>query len=308
MKRSNTWFASILIVSALLPNVALSASALQNERDNRHHQQQTNEQSQKRPGAQPTLLVPSPAYYAAILGEFRALISEEVAKAEQEHADRKDWNTPAFWISVTLAGIGALYTFFAWRQWIAIRRQGDIAETTLRETSRPWIAPAFAVISGLRFDPDGVRVAVRGVFTNTGSTPAIDARIEMRLILCAESESPIERQRELIEQTAEQWKQDDEVGVTLFPNTPYVDQRGLFVSQAEIDRAATPNRKISPFVVGFVSYRFAFVDSDKLHYTRSLMEIARSDEGRRRDVYVGRNIQPPEIWFSASALGGHQSD
>src|SRR4051794_10901023 len=113
MKLSKLSFASILIVSALFLSAARNANALKKERDNRRHENQADKQEQKsaysEPHAQPTLLVPSPAYYAAILGEFRALISEEVAKAEQDHADRKDWNTPAFWISVFLATVGAFY-------------------------------------------------------------------------------------------------------------------------------------------------------------------------------------------------------
>ena len=129
MKHSIIWFALILIASALLLSVANSAT--QNERNNRAHHEQPQRQSEP---AQPQapLLMPSPAYFAAILGELRAIVREEIANDKQEHIDRNDWDTPAFWVSIVLALVGAAYTVIAYRQLNAIGRQADIAERSLR--------------------------------------------------------------------------------------------------------------------------------------------------------------------------------
>src|SRR5271167_2920159 len=186
MKHLSTWFASILITSALLLSAARTASALEHKRNDRDHQQQTSEQNEKSSNAQPTLLVPSPAYYAAILGELGALISEEVTKAEQERADHESWNPPTVWqfvVSVVLAGIGALYTFFAWRQWIAIRRQGDIAQDTLTQTSRPWIYPEISIGSGLTYDVNGANITFQVILKNTGHSVAKDVWPDLKLLL-----------------------------------------------------------------------------------------------------------------------------
>jgi hypothetical protein len=136
MKHSNTWFELILIASALLLSGVSSANALQNERDNRtnhDHPQQQNEAAQ----VQPPVLVPSPAYYAAILGELRAIVREEIAKDEQEHTDRKNWNTPSFWVSLWLAFVGTAYTVVAYRQLSVIRTQSKIQSDALSLQFRP---------------------------------------------------------------------------------------------------------------------------------------------------------------------------
>jgi hypothetical protein len=121
MKHSNTWFASILIASALLLSGVKNLSAEQ-KRDEKH-QGETAEQREKS-NAQQTILVPSPAYQAAILGALRSVVHEEVARQEQEHADYKRWNTPAFWFgTIGLLVVGAAYTFFAGWQLAVIRKQ-----------------------------------------------------------------------------------------------------------------------------------------------------------------------------------------
>ena len=115
--------ALILIASLLLLNGAINVSAASDQKRHEEHQSETSEQKEKRADQQP-VLVPSPAYQAAILGALRAIMHEEVARQEQERADDKRWDTPAFWIgSVGLLIVGALYTFFAGWQLSVIRKQ-----------------------------------------------------------------------------------------------------------------------------------------------------------------------------------------
>jgi len=139
MKHSNTWFALILIASALLLSGARSANALQNERNDRNHQDQPRQHSEPTQ-VQPPVLVPSPAYYATILGELRAIVREEIAKDEQEHADRESWNSPTVWqfaVSIALAIVGAAYTVTAYRQLGVIRTQSKTQSDALSLQFRP---------------------------------------------------------------------------------------------------------------------------------------------------------------------------
>src|ERR1700687_4735386 len=166
MKPLKLWSMLTLIASALLLSAAPSARALQNEKNNRTHHDHPQQHSEPTQ-VQPPVLVPSPAYYAAILGELRAIVSEEVAKNKQEHADRKDWDTPAFWVSVVLAVVGAAYTVIAYRQLNAIGRQADIAENALKGTERAWLL----LDDSHRPDPRDVDRFLYAMINN-GRTPA----------------------------------------------------------------------------------------------------------------------------------------
>ncbi len=225
MKLSNTWYALILIASALLLRVAgPSANALQNEKDNQTHDDHPQEQSEPAQ-VQPPVLVPSPAYYAAILGELRTIIREELANDKQKHADRNDWDTPAFWVSVALAIVGAAYTIIAYRQLNAIsvqsviaaemaraaNKSADVAERQLSRTERPWISFEATKILGTKYIVDRIKrlhptlqerpdsltveiiqISVQYRFNNSGRTPARLVGGDVQLI-CADPKSlPIE--------------------------------------------------------------------------------------------------------------------
>lgn len=126
----------ILLALALLLSAARNASAASNQKRNDEHQHQTAKQAEK-PQDQQVVLVPSPAYQAAILEALRSIVREEVSRQEQEHADYKRWNTPAFWFgTIGLLVVGACYTFFAGWQLVVIRRQGKTANDTLIETRK----------------------------------------------------------------------------------------------------------------------------------------------------------------------------
>jgi hypothetical protein len=79
--------------------------------------------------SQQTVLVPSPAFQAAILEALRAVVSEEVTRQRQEHTDYERWNTPSFWINASLVIVGLLYTVAAWRQ---LRATGAASEAAAK--------------------------------------------------------------------------------------------------------------------------------------------------------------------------------
>jgi len=123
MKLSKPLSALILIASALFLSAAKNGDAASNQKGHEKHQSEPAEQTQKSADQQP-VLVPSEGYQAAILGALRAIVHEEVARQEQEHADYKRWNTPTFWFgTIGLLVVGALYTTFAGWQLVVIRKQ-----------------------------------------------------------------------------------------------------------------------------------------------------------------------------------------
>jgi hypothetical protein len=138
LKNSRLWLMLILTAFGLLLSAANKSVALKDERHNQKHnarpgKQQTSAQNQQ------TILVPSPGYQAALLEALRAIVSEEVARQKQEHADYRDWSTPSFWLgNVGLLIVGGLYTFAAWRQLRATRVATEATVLALN-ASRPYI-------------------------------------------------------------------------------------------------------------------------------------------------------------------------
>ena len=128
MKRSGL---SVLIASGLILIAVTSATPSEQSRNQRHAAE--SDKYEDSANDQPTV---SPAFYAAILGELRALVSEEVAKQEQEHTDHEDWSTKPFWITLGLNGllvlVGLAYTVVAYCQLGTIDRQTKILGTATR--------------------------------------------------------------------------------------------------------------------------------------------------------------------------------
>jgi hypothetical protein len=143
----------IPIVLALLLNGARNGSASNQTRD-QSHAAKTDEYAASSQNQQPV----APAFFAAILGELRDMISEEVAKQEQEHADHEDWNTKPFWLmfglNAALVLVGGGYLIFMYLQRSdaqetlnAIKNQAEIAERELIITNR-----AYLYLSGVRIN------------------------------------------------------------------------------------------------------------------------------------------------------------
>jgi hypothetical protein len=131
MKRSKLWLMLTLTVLGLLLSGANGSAALKDKRHNHNHKRESTQQRDPS-NDQQIIIPPSPAYQAAILETLRAILDADIARNKQEHADREDWNTPTFWISVVLAFIGAAYTFFAGWQLLIIRHQTRLLTLSTR--------------------------------------------------------------------------------------------------------------------------------------------------------------------------------
>ena len=134
MKHSNTWYALILIASALLLSAAgeNGATTLKPPKTEQHESltdKQTSEAQgyETNPGPTPSEQHP----------ETSGLISKRTTQKEQDHADHpRPEATVAEWIMV---GITSAYMIVAFFTLLAISRQADIAEEAITEIERPWI-------------------------------------------------------------------------------------------------------------------------------------------------------------------------
>jgi hypothetical protein len=104
MKVLKPWLPLILIVSGLLLSGAKSG-ALEQKWNNQKHSEESSQQNETTQNQEDV----SPAFYAAILGELRAIVSQEHAARVQQHADAKDGGM--FWATIGLIIVGFGYIF-----------------------------------------------------------------------------------------------------------------------------------------------------------------------------------------------------
>jgi hypothetical protein len=89
------------------------------------------------------------------------------------------WSAPSVLVQIGLLIIGAFYTYFAWRQWQAIKLQGRLTEETLVADKR-----AFVCADGIvpLWDPPSATAPnvynwrLRPRYRNTGGTPTKELR------------------------------------------------------------------------------------------------------------------------------------
>jgi len=256
----------------------------------------------------PPQMVQSP-FEAALLEELRTIASQQETARREDEANEKRWWPPS--PSWAIVYVTVVYVIVASFQWCAIRRQANIAEITLTETSRPWVSPFLQVIgNGLSYDNIGARVAVRGVFRNTGHSPALDARFYMRLALYVGGDNPVDIQTEYINQIRNMGeKSPQRWGITVFPGGEAAKIEELRLTWGDIDKSKRgPTGAIHPIVVGFIEYRFAFsTNENEIHCTRSMYEMAALINGRMVTPNAGSNIPLNYLLFFASPSGGHEA-
>ena len=142
MKRSNIWFASILIASALFLSGASTRSADLKQRRNQTHQAEACQDQAEAKNHQ----IISPTFEIGILSGLRALVSEEMAETKQQHTDHNAWNTKTFWIdfalNAALVFVGVAYTIVAYCQLRIIRDQSgtlkSTADAALKQANLAW--------------------------------------------------------------------------------------------------------------------------------------------------------------------------
>jgi len=166
------------------------------------------------------------------------------------------------------------------------------------------------VSDGLRYDNTGARITVRGLFKNTGHSPALDARFYMKLALYVGGDNPVDVQTEYMNQVRKMSdKLPERWGITVFPGGEATNVEDLLVTWGDIDKCKRgPTGAIHPIVIGFIEYRFAFsTNKDEIHYTRFMYDIRGLINGRMITPNAGSDIRMNELLFFASPFGGHDA-
>lgn len=139
MKHSSTWFALILIASALLLSAGRNISAASHNPREKKHQEPANEAAQTAKPLEPEPSVPLRDFEAAqsaLLDALRALHAEQEARSKDQHPSYEPIYAPSVLIQFALLIVGFFYTLYARRQWAAIKTQARIANDALIENRK----------------------------------------------------------------------------------------------------------------------------------------------------------------------------
>jgi hypothetical protein len=174
--------ASILIALALLLSVAKSVNATSGNLRPNQHEKQTREHADSGEHAQPVPTVPLSLYEAsqsALSVSLSALHAEQEARAKDNHPSYEPWYAPEVLAQIVLCVIGALYVYYAAKQWAEIWTQSQTAERELIITNRAYLylSEVHISLSASETDPEGDERVHKYVITypiyNGGQTPAL---------------------------------------------------------------------------------------------------------------------------------------
>ena len=168
---------SILIASALLLNGARAAS---NESWPNQHKKSTDKEADVAQQRQPEPSVPRTLYnstQSALHDALIALHAEQEARAKEQHPRYEPIYAPSVLVQIGLLVVGFLYTRYAKRQWLAIKKQTQLIEESLVADKR-----AFVCADGVTYwwepipDSNLFNFRLRPRYKNTGSTPTKNLR------------------------------------------------------------------------------------------------------------------------------------
>lgn len=180
-------FLLIILMSALLLNGAdesreISPNAPPVVRVEKHPVAPENVQAstQKKP-EEPT------SFQMQLIETLRAIAEQEKAANEQNDPNRK----PIDWIQIGILVAAALYTFFAWGQWRAIRAGTDVSlrqANLLAQQQRPWVIVKPGDPVGWDFPPGGPGktpfiVNIPWSAINEGNGPAFLVRVCRNVVI-----------------------------------------------------------------------------------------------------------------------------
>lgn len=139
-----------------------------------------------------------------------------------------------------------------------INREAMIAD------QRPWVSVTVTQVAPITWDSNGANFTFDFILENTGKTPAVNARIDMK-VFGDRGVNDIERQRTLSLQAE---KSQAFMGVTLFPGKTATMRISTIIGQAELDdrkRGWLESYKkecdwIMPVLIGCVTYDNVFND------------------------------------------------
>jgi hypothetical protein len=175
---------------------------------------------------------------------------------------------PTAGVTAALVLLTAIYVVIIGKQTGAIKTSADAAKTAA-ETAvkqfdvghRPWIPPDVQIDGEIIAKLDGMRVPLKIVVRNTGSSPAFNVTAECELSLdCLEADTCAQRQAVFADGLLAkiQWRKDRGVrGVTLFPNEQ-VEIGEILTASEDAVRAAMEADPANPFVIPVVYGAIAY--------------------------------------------------
>lgn len=106
---------------------------------------------------------------SALLEALRTLHAQEAANARKAEPKYEPWYTPAVLAQIVLCIIGGLYTYFAFKQWGAIKRGNENAREAFEITQRAYLSVENIKVSNFQ---DGEEPIVEFDIRNRGRLPA----------------------------------------------------------------------------------------------------------------------------------------
>lgn len=202
MKRSIILVASVLIASALFIGRANSESTPRESPEVSQHNRITADDAKDTQQHERKPVVPFVVWQPTqtALSEALHTVWIEEEAYEKNHRFQKDcWDKAAIIANWLLVFVGALYTYFAWRQWTAVKEQANIANETLFLQFRPRIVIRHV---GLTTVPDNMgatgeksnhqvqSIEAVVIIANQGGIAAeiIEANITLRVLGCDDVE------------------------------------------------------------------------------------------------------------------------
>jgi hypothetical protein len=147
------------------------------------HQKRADKQSKVTEQAQPEPDVPFGAYsanQAALRDALAALHAEQEARAKDKHPQQEPWNAPSVLVQMALLVVGVFYTWFAKRQWEAIKDQTRLTEESLIADKRAFVAPDTVMSLWESGQTSGLwNWRLRPRWRNTGGTPTKNLRMHI---------------------------------------------------------------------------------------------------------------------------------
>lgn len=109
--------------------------------------------------------------YVAVIKALQSITEQEESAAIQTSVENKSLLTPDG-VQKGLLVVGILYSGFAALQWLAIRRQANIAQRTLELVERPYLSCRINRVFWQEEGIEHVRLRVNYSLVNSGRTPA----------------------------------------------------------------------------------------------------------------------------------------
>lgn len=174
MKRYSPWLiGTFLLVSSIVSAASRHPRPYQ-------HQKTADKQTSNAEQRQPEPTVPLAVFNSSQAALFRALDTlhaEQEAHAKENNANYEPWHAPSVLVQIGLLIVGALYTYFAWKQWTAIREQARLTEEALIADKRAFVAADNIVpLWDQPTEAGHYNWRLRPRYRNTGSTPTRDLR------------------------------------------------------------------------------------------------------------------------------------